>query len=313
MKTDKEYPATHSMSTAWYCADEEGNVAIIDIEDDGPVPVGEYRQNCFEEVFWEDFSRNDEGYRKLNLKPEQISPMLEISDVEDVWEVDKDIEGYTNVSWMDVIIKIDMAKIDILKQAVALDRDSYRPLVCISEEQGLFYVDFFFNKQGVSLLTQNNVVLQIYKAPRYLNPDDVEDGEKATKENNKFPLYIYHQGYTPDYEPAMKLTSPTNPMTVDQLPEDVRKSIKHLPINFKETERIQLAELMPVYGIWSMQYVYDNKVWWQLASSDKSLIYYNESSNRIISKSEMDKFLEEGKAEEWDYDKHHQIIEENDD
>lgn len=46
MKTDKEYPATHSMSTAWYCADEEGNVAIIDIEDDGPVPVGEYRQNC---------------------------------------------------------------------------------------------------------------------------------------------------------------------------------------------------------------------------------------------------------------------------
>ena len=304
MKTDKEYPAT---------ADEEGNVAIIDIEDDGPVPVGEYRQNCFEEVFWEDFSRNDEGYRKLNLKPEQISPMLEISDVEDVWEVDKDIEGYTNVSWMDVIIKIDMAKIDILKQAVALDRDSFRPLVCISEEQGLFYVDFFFNKQGVSLLTQNNVVLQIYKAPRYLNPDDVEDGEKATKENNKFPLYIYHQGYTPDYEPAMKLTSPTNPMTVDQLPEDVRKSIKHLPINFKETERIQLAELMPVYGIWSMQYVYDNKVWWQLASSDKSLIYYNESSNRIISKSEMDKFLEEGKAEEWDYDKHHQIIEENDD
>ena len=87
-----------------------------------------------------------------------------------------------------VIIKIDMAKIDILKQAVALDRDSYRPLVCISEEQGLFYVDFFFNKQGVSLLTQNNVVLQIYKAPRYLNPDDVEDGEKATKENNKFNI-----------------------------------------------------------------------------------------------------------------------------
>lgn len=55
MKTDKEYPATYSMSTAWYCTDEERNVAIIDIEDEGPVPVGEYRQNCFEEVFWENF------------------------------------------------------------------------------------------------------------------------------------------------------------------------------------------------------------------------------------------------------------------
>lgn len=35
-----------------------------------------------------------------------------------------------------------------------------------------------------------------------------------------------------DLKPAMKLTSPANPMTVDQLPEDVRKNIKHLPINF---------------------------------------------------------------------------------
>lgn len=33
MKLFKEYPATHSMSTAWYCVDEDGNVWIFDIED----------------------------------------------------------------------------------------------------------------------------------------------------------------------------------------------------------------------------------------------------------------------------------------
>ena len=33
MKTNKEYPATHSMSTAWYCVDEDGNVGIFDIDD----------------------------------------------------------------------------------------------------------------------------------------------------------------------------------------------------------------------------------------------------------------------------------------
>ena len=38
MKIDKEYPATHSMSTAWYCVDEEGNVGIVDIHDNGPIP-----------------------------------------------------------------------------------------------------------------------------------------------------------------------------------------------------------------------------------------------------------------------------------
>ena len=46
MKQFKEYPATHSMSTAWYCVDEDGNVGIFDIDDNGPVPVGGYEQNC---------------------------------------------------------------------------------------------------------------------------------------------------------------------------------------------------------------------------------------------------------------------------
>jgi hypothetical protein len=38
MKFDKEYPATHSMETAWYAADEDGNVALIMYNDNGPVP-----------------------------------------------------------------------------------------------------------------------------------------------------------------------------------------------------------------------------------------------------------------------------------
>ena len=33
MITDKEYPATHSMATSWYCVDEDGNVGIFDIDD----------------------------------------------------------------------------------------------------------------------------------------------------------------------------------------------------------------------------------------------------------------------------------------
>ena len=38
MLQDKEYPATHSMSTAWYVADEDGNVGIMDFNENGPVP-----------------------------------------------------------------------------------------------------------------------------------------------------------------------------------------------------------------------------------------------------------------------------------
>ena len=38
MKTDKEYPATHSMCTAGYFVDEEDNVAIFSFDDNGPIP-----------------------------------------------------------------------------------------------------------------------------------------------------------------------------------------------------------------------------------------------------------------------------------
>lgn len=38
MKIDREYPATHSMSTAWYIVDDEGNIGIVQYEDNGPVP-----------------------------------------------------------------------------------------------------------------------------------------------------------------------------------------------------------------------------------------------------------------------------------
>ena len=58
MITDREYPATHSMSTAWYCVDEDGNVGIFDIDDNGPIPEGGNEQNSVEDVFWEDFSHD---------------------------------------------------------------------------------------------------------------------------------------------------------------------------------------------------------------------------------------------------------------
>ena len=38
MKTNNEYPATHSMSTSWFGIDKDGNVALIDFNENGPVP-----------------------------------------------------------------------------------------------------------------------------------------------------------------------------------------------------------------------------------------------------------------------------------
>ena len=46
MILDKEYPATHSMSTAWYMVDDDDNVAIIEYNENGPVPCDVPGEEC---------------------------------------------------------------------------------------------------------------------------------------------------------------------------------------------------------------------------------------------------------------------------
>ena len=77
MKGQKEYPATHSLSTAWYAADEEGNVAITDYNDNGPVPW-ETEQTSIEDLVLgheEEFGK----FIRINLTKEQIFELLEDS------------------------------------------------------------------------------------------------------------------------------------------------------------------------------------------------------------------------------------------
>ena len=225
MKTNKEYPATHSMSTAWYCVDEDGNVGIFDIEDNGPVPVGGYEQNCVEEVFWDEFSiDNGDLIKEYMLKPEQVSSLLiEPTDNYGTWE--KDEYGWSNFEWMESIIRIDMSKLDIFKLALSKERSPYRVAVCLSKDQGLFYVDLFTNKEGVELLEKNNVILAKYNAPHYSTQWGEGYEEKGKRHMNAFPVYIYIQDYNPNYLPAVRETSPVSPLRVEQLPKEITNHV----------------------------------------------------------------------------------------
>ena len=51
MRKRKEYPATHSMSTAWFGVDEDGNVAILSFDENGPVPSYIPESCAYEVVF----------------------------------------------------------------------------------------------------------------------------------------------------------------------------------------------------------------------------------------------------------------------
>lgn len=305
MKIDKEYPATHSMSTAWFCADMEGNVAIIDIEDDGPVPVGTGGYNDGTHIWetWEDVmpSHTEERIYDLPLTDEQIVPMLlPIGDEKDVWT--REYGRYINKQWADLIAKIDLGKLDILRKVLSHKDENNLYLspnpICISRSQGLFFMDLGNDKEAVDTLLQEEVVLELYKAPRiwpaYNDDGNLLDGIKH------FPFFLYHQDYTPGFLPAERMTMPQFPLKVTQLSVELQKNIKTLPLRFSENKYILLAEHIPVYGAYTAQYKYDGKIWDMLAKDDKEVVYYNTESHTIIDDMTMKSLIEKGEARELD-------------
>ena len=130
MKTDKEYPATHSMSTAWYVADEDGNVAIMDYNDNGPVPW-ETEQTCIESLIYGHQENSEtKDFIAIDLTDDQIDDLMENPhrpEEEDLW--------------FDCIFEIDLdQEQDFLELAKNPD---IQIELCISKKRGMYSVDCY--------------------------------------------------------------------------------------------------------------------------------------------------------------------------
>lgn len=77
MKNGKEYPATHSMSTAWFFVDKDDNVALFSFEDNGPVPVGSGTDADVTDLCFCDTVVEQDGRKRLNFTDEQVLDICE--------------------------------------------------------------------------------------------------------------------------------------------------------------------------------------------------------------------------------------------
>lgn len=201
MKTNKEYPATHSMSTAWFCADMDGNVAIIDIDDDGPVPVGTggYNEGTYVYEIWSETlpTHTEERIYDLPLTDEQIAPLLLPKDDEkDIWTEDDGM--YANSYWDNVIVKIDMSKLDILRVDLS-QQDKYgyyisSNAICLSRKRGLFHLDLDYDREAVKVLEDAGAILEVYNAPSIWPV--YNDDDEPPYNMKDYPFFLYHQDYT---------------------------------------------------------------------------------------------------------------------
>ena len=146
MKIDKEYPATHSMSTAWFAVDKDGNVAIMDYDDNGPVPIG-VPETDEGEIICGDFAHKnlDEPFYRWMFSDEEMDRIMKNSEDYELKEDDHSLYR--------AIVRVDMSRFDeFLQDAAAFPKYD---TICINMEKGLFYLDCRYTKKGNDLKTSS--------------------------------------------------------------------------------------------------------------------------------------------------------------
>ena len=238
MIIDKEYPATHSMSTSWYIVDEDGNVGIMEFNENGPVPWGT-EQITSEDLAW--------GYYadKVNLAEEQIFYMLGTP------QTFENIDEYS-----DCVIQIDNSRRELFESLCKNEGVSFD--VCLSESLGLYKVPYLIwsdfktcnskcvdKKTILQQLLDNNLIKKAYCSPDFYIDEEYENEKWVPYPNfDKSAYYYYWQPYSPTQLSEL-VCKPDCPVKLSQLSESVQKKAFHLPIKFENSPKIQIAEFIP--------------------------------------------------------------------
>ena len=276
MKTNKEYPATHSMSTAWYVADEDGNVGILDFNENGPVPWG-LPEECVENLVY-NYEEDEVNNRRLGfaLTDDQIDDLME-----------KPHSPEEEDSWWDCIIQIDTEKENaFLELAKNPDFDLD---FCLSRERGLYSIDAYecttsvgqeerikvLNNSSLKKMIDQGIILKVYKEKDFwMNDEWVDDKIVHKKRFSSAPYYIFHQPYWTEELPVC-MNIPNNPVKLDQIPEKLRERILNVPGRFKENERFQIAEWYPCNAYVDDTQFVDGCEYGLLPMSSGKMAYFN--------------------------------------
>ena len=248
MKLSNEYPATHSMSTAWYAADEDGNVAIIDYNENGPVPW-QTEETCIEElVFGHEEDNKDKVFLPIQLSDDQIYDLIENpSNPKDDYD-----------SWLfDPIVQIDRNQekefLELIKQP------DIKLRCCISKKLGLYMLDCdqcFEDKRhaihthplkrsSLYKMLASKMILKMYHAKFFDLYDEIKNGKVVFDVGfDSAPYFIYGQPYWIELL-TERINIPECPVKLNQFPEALRKRVHRIPVKFHECKKFQIAEWHP--------------------------------------------------------------------
>ena len=248
MITIQEYPATHSMSTAWYVADEEGNVAIMNYNDNGPVPWCT-EQTCIENLVFGHKEDDRKDFLPINLTDDQVLELIENP---------KDPDDNEESWWFwETVVQIDKTQekefLTLIKNPDVVSKH------CISKSLGLYMLDChgcFQDKREAThkhplkssslyKMLASNMILKLYMPKDYFINDEWKDDHMEYEHTiGTSPYYIYAQPYW-NALLADRIIIPKNPVKLSQLPASLQKRVHRVPLRFSDCKQFQIAEWVP--------------------------------------------------------------------
>lgn len=233
MKTTKEFPATHSMSTQWFVVDEEGNIALFDFDENGPVPVNiPSEKNSDLMTAEEDLGAKDENsIEYFELTDEQVEELMSNA----VSPLEYDIENdYA------LFVQVDEAN---KNEFLEVFSDSIE--CCLSHKHDIYFLWALFG-YSESDLNKKRRLETFYKAVKrvvHIYIDSVTDEDFSGEDKNwTLPFYCYKQPYWSYTELAKRTNVPKFPFKENQIPENQRHKLLRVPLKFSECTGFQIAQ-----------------------------------------------------------------------
>ena len=223
---DKKYPATHSMDTAWFACDLDGNVAIFQFEEDGPGPIP------FTDL------HTDELIPMLGDKKDGISIMpFTKGQVEELKSGLKSVKTAIEIRSMSNIL-IHPERVDaIISAGAKFD-------LCFAKEDGFYHLMYWndYKEEDVQAFIDKGYILGAQECDIEIYFSDQRDDQTEHRLAH-FPFYVYEQTRCINFPPE-RVVVPKYPMKVEQMPDNARKYMFSLPVRFAEKKCLEPSEFI---------------------------------------------------------------------
>jgi hypothetical protein len=271
MKTTKEFPATHSMSTEWFVADEEGNIALFSFEEEGPVPIDIPREsNSYLMTAEEDFGEKDSNnIEYLELTDEQVEELMRDAVSPENYNIKDDYCLFVQVD--------EEHKKEFLE--VFIDNIEF----CLSHKHGIYFLYSLFGYEE-SEFYRNRALNTFYKTVKrvvYIY-DGAYCDENFSGTETKWPLpfYCYYQPYNSQSELAKRTNVPKYPFTEEQISERQRKKLIRIPVKFSECTGFQIAQYAICRWRSGVYEEIDNKIYTRFPKTEGGYCYILDEQNK---------------------------------